>query len=765
MLADVEFLEYQRRDYLEAAMVAKIAELCEAAVPGTRSPASTSVARVRMLHIKNVATAGSEELAASLNNESAQLARTASASGSPIGRDNLKREECSAWADVARLLPSAREWLSAASAFGLLVISGHDGPAFDGQPAAAADCTPVLAGSGATVVVINTCNGGELAAALHRHTPTTVVVFWEAAVDTRIAQALPKTLLELLSTITSIQEAFAAAVRQLGCCLSGSSPGSTPKNCLGLLMGAERGRAQPGSCCGRTKNLDTRPRSMPQPASAMISAFAPAEIERDMRFVVDVCVCVADRACFDGHVADARRQGKHSMGKQGPIQLQRGDVKVTLHLPAQAFTVTNPVALFSWDGRVCINRQFEVECQLGAELLRHRCNAVIEDAGAGRTILHFDLTVSSSQMDAQPEPVPELPAPEPDQEASLSGGALERLVDGTASGAASATRCVSYMSSQLVQPARGSNGEWVLSDGSRPADWLFDLVGTHFVDAVREYVPLVGGVLKLTRGVYKLFKSRQELHESESLTDFHHRATTAGDMIALSARGQTELTERQRHYMSKLDGAMKKGMEICQKHTPEKRGGVMELLVSPNDEKLLLKSSQTIAEYVSLCWADFLCLSQSLIVTPLRDVGFEEPRPESAEPEPDSTEPEPESTELEPESAEPEPAEPESAEPEPEGVGAIPESRKLYDPLWRRGATGCMLCIAQYSLVTREHHCRRCGRSVCDDCSRWMVPLVHWLSDTEPHGLVDGAATPAGRDVDQRVCCDEQCRPYVHAGA
>ena len=27
VLADVEFLEYQRRDYLEAAMVAKIAEL------------------------------------------------------------------------------------------------------------------------------------------------------------------------------------------------------------------------------------------------------------------------------------------------------------------------------------------------------------------------------------------------------------------------------------------------------------------------------------------------------------------------------------------------------------------------------------------------------------------------------------------------------------------------------------------------------------------------------------------------------------------
>ena len=28
MLADVEFLEYQRRDYLEAAMVGKLAELC-----------------------------------------------------------------------------------------------------------------------------------------------------------------------------------------------------------------------------------------------------------------------------------------------------------------------------------------------------------------------------------------------------------------------------------------------------------------------------------------------------------------------------------------------------------------------------------------------------------------------------------------------------------------------------------------------------------------------------------------------------------------
>ena len=35
MLADVEFLEYQRRDYLEAAMVGKLAELCGGASGGS----------------------------------------------------------------------------------------------------------------------------------------------------------------------------------------------------------------------------------------------------------------------------------------------------------------------------------------------------------------------------------------------------------------------------------------------------------------------------------------------------------------------------------------------------------------------------------------------------------------------------------------------------------------------------------------------------------------------------------------------------------
>ena len=34
VLADVEFLEYQRRDYLEAAMVAKVAELCRSPLGG-----------------------------------------------------------------------------------------------------------------------------------------------------------------------------------------------------------------------------------------------------------------------------------------------------------------------------------------------------------------------------------------------------------------------------------------------------------------------------------------------------------------------------------------------------------------------------------------------------------------------------------------------------------------------------------------------------------------------------------------------------------
>lgn len=33
-------------------------------------------------------------------------------------------------------------------------------------------------------------------------------------------------------------------------------------------------------------------------------------------------------------------------------------------------------------------------------------------------------------------------------------------------------------------------------------------------------------------------------------------------------------------------------------------------------------------------------------------------------------------------------------------------------------SAGCLICTKQWSLKNRRHHCRRCGRLVCDECSQ-----------------------------------------------
>jgi hypothetical protein len=50
--------------------------------------------------------------------------------------------------------------------------------------------------------------------------------------------------------------------------------------------------------------------------------------------------------------------------------------------------------------------------------------------------------------------------------------------------------------------------------------------------------------------------------------------------------------------------------------------------------------------------------------------------------------------------------------------GAVgPRSRRAPPALARSDAPTCMLCDASWSLIRRRHHCRRCGRVVCDACS------------------------------------------------
>ena len=55
-------------------------------------------------------------------------------------------------------------------------------------------------------------------------------------------------------------------------------------------------------------------------------------------------------------------------------------------------------------------------------------------------------------------------------------------------------------------------------------------------------------------------------------------------------------------------------------------------------------------------------------------------------------------------------------------------------PPWAE-ASACQLCGAEFGmLMPRRHHCRQCGKSVCDDCS-------------------PGRAALLGLPGQQRVCC------------
>ena len=44
--------------------------------------------------------------------------------------------------------------------------------------------------------------------------------------------------------------------------------------------------------------------------------------------------------------------------------------------------------------------------------------------------------------------------------------------------------------------------------------------------------------------------------------------------------------------------------------------------------------------------------------------------------------------------------------------------RNVY-PVWQpdESVSACPLCAAEFGFFTRRHHCRKCGRVVCDDCS------------------------------------------------
>lgn len=39
-------------------------------------------------------------------------------------------------------------------------------------------------------------------------------------------------------------------------------------------------------------------------------------------------------------------------------------------------------------------------------------------------------------------------------------------------------------------------------------------------------------------------------------------------------------------------------------------------------------------------------------------------------------------------------------------------------PIWRSDSSNCQLCNAAFGFLTRRHHCRNCGKCVCESCSK-----------------------------------------------
>lgn len=68
----------------------------------------------------------------------------------------------------------------------------------------------------------------------------------------------------------------------------------------------------------------------------------------------------------------------------------------------------------------------------------------------------------------------------------------------------------------------------------------------------------------------------------------------------------------------------------------------------------------------------------------------------------------------------------------------LQRGRKSVAPLWIPDThfSECQLCSASFSILFRRHHCRNCGKVVCENCSsnRVLLPHVH---ETKPLRVCD----------------------------
>lgn len=59
----------------------------------------------------------------------------------------------------------------------------------------------------------------------------------------------------------------------------------------------------------------------------------------------------------------------------------------------------------------------------------------------------------------------------------------------------------------------------------------------------------------------------------------------------------------------------------------------------------------------------------------------------------------------------------------------LKENKKLISveetaPIWIANESNCQICHKEFTLLFRRHHCRNCGKCVCEICSRDKVRIL-----------------------------------------
>ena len=83
-------------------------------------------------------------------------------------------------------------------------------------------------------------------------------------------------------------------------------------------------------------------------------------------------------------------------------------------------------------------------------------------------------------------------------------------------------------------------------------------------------------------------------------------------------------------------------------------------------------------------------------------------------------------------------------------------------PVWipDQRVTMCQSCSTEFSLVSRRHHCRGCGKVVCAQCSASKAPLRY--RQFEPSRVCDNCYDAVERSKSIKVLHNYKCFPLVY---